>query len=112
MRGANSYEEAGARLAGQLTYFAAHIADSLLPEPYRPHLPHPRAYWAYAAARAEVIAAPTNPPDGEHVVEVLTLAPSSAADYIAERDAGLADVLRLADAMGLIRGAGGRLAPA
>jgi hypothetical protein len=37
------------------------------------------------------------------VIEVRTMAPESAADYIAERDSVLADVLRLADAMGLIR---------
>jgi 8-oxo-dGTP diphosphatase len=98
-------EEAGARLAGEMRYFAAHMADSTRPQPYRPHLPHPRTYWAYAVARAEVIAAPTNPPDGEQVVEVLTLAPALAARFIAEHDQLHADVLRLADAMGLIRSA-------
>lgn len=37
------------------------------------------------------------------MTEVLTLAPSLAAAYIAEHDQVHADVLRLADAMGLIR---------
>lgn len=96
-------EEAGARLTSQLRYFGAHIADSVLPHPYRPHQPHPRAYWAYAAVRAQVIAAPTNPADGEQVVEVRRLAPDLAAGYIAEHDQVSADVLRLADAMGLIQ---------
>jgi hypothetical protein len=32
----------------------AHVADSLSGAPYRPHLPHPRAYWAYAATDAEL----------------------------------------------------------
>jgi 8-oxo-dGTP diphosphatase len=99
-------EEAGARLDGPPKYFAAHIADSLRPAPYRPHLPHPRGYWAYAVARAEVIADPVNPPDAEQVVEVLTLAPDRAAGFIAEHHPAHADVLRLADAMGLIRPAG------
>ena len=73
------------------------------PAPYRPHQPHPRAYWAYAVAGVQVIAPPANPPDGEQVIEVRTMAPEAAADYIAEHDPMLADVLRLADAMGLIR---------
>lgn len=95
-------EEAGARLAGQPRYFAAHVADSDRPEPHRPYQPHPRTYWAYAVAEAQVVAPPSNPPDGEEVVEVLTLAPSLAADFLAEEDRTHADVLRLADAMGLI----------
>src|SRR6266516_2222600 len=43
-------EEAGARLISPPRYFAAHMADSQRPAPYRPHQPHPRAYWAYAVA--------------------------------------------------------------
>src|SRR3954468_22950920 len=39
-------EEAGARLAGGIEIFASHVADSRRDAPYRPHLPHPRAYWA------------------------------------------------------------------
>lgn len=96
-------EEAGARLTSPLRYFAAHIADSQAAAPYRPHQPHPRAYWAYAAAHAKVIAPPVNPPDGEQVIEVRTMAPAAAAEYIAEHDPMLADVLRLATVMGLIR---------
>jgi 8-oxo-dGTP diphosphatase len=99
-------EEAGARLESPPRYFAAHIADSLRPEPYRPHLPHPRAYWAYAVAQAQIIAAPVNPPDGEQVVEVRTLAPGLAAAFLAGHDPVHADVLRLAVAMGLLGPAG------
>ena len=69
---------------------------------YRPHLPHPRTYWGYAVTEAEVIGPPTNPPDGEHVVEVLMFPPARAADYIADHDPLQADFVRLADAMGLI----------
>jgi 8-oxo-dGTP diphosphatase len=96
-------EEAGARLEDEPQIFAAHVADSDHPEPFRPHLPHPRAYWAYAVAHAMMVAPPSNPPDGEQVVEVLTLAPSRAIEFLAEHDPMHSDVLRLAVAMGLIR---------
>jgi 8-oxo-dGTP diphosphatase len=43
-----------------------------------------------------------NPHDGEHVVEVLTLPPAQAADYIEEHDQLHADVVRLAQAMDLV----------
>lgn len=96
-------EEAGARLTGGIEVFAAHVADSLRDGPYRPHLPHPRAYWAYAVAEAEVVQTPTNPPDGEHVVQVLTLPPDEATGYLAEHDLLQATVVQLCQAMGLIR---------
>ena len=95
-------EEAGARITGRVEIFASHVADSLRDTPYRPHLPHPRAYWAYAVTEAEVVTPPTNPPDGEHVVEVLTFPPARAASYIEDHDPLHADVVRLASAMGLI----------
>lgn len=95
-------EEAGGVLRGELRHFSAHVADSSREEPYRPHLPHPRAYWAYAVADVRVISAPTNPQGGETVVEVLTLPASAAADYIEQHDPIHADVLRHADAMGLV----------
>jgi 8-oxo-dGTP diphosphatase len=95
-------EEAGARMTGSIEIFGSHVADSLRDAPYRPHLPHPRAYWAYAVTEAELVGSPTNPHDGEHVVEVMTLAPARAAEYIAGHDPLHAEVVRLADAMGLI----------
>ena len=82
--------------------FAAHVADSLRDAPYRPHLPHPRAYWGYAVIEAEVVGQPTNPPDGESVVEVLTLSVPDAADYLEQHDPMHAGVVRLARAMALI----------
>lgn len=95
-------EEAGARVSGTLHPFASHVADSLRDHPYRPHLPHPRSYWSYATVRAELSGLPTNPPGGEHVVDVLTLPPREAADYLEVHDPLHADVVRLALAMGLI----------
>jgi 8-oxo-dGTP diphosphatase len=93
-------EEAGAALHGEPRCFAAH---SSRPKAYRPHLPHPRAYWAWAVAAVEVVGAPTNPPGGEPVVEVVTLSPAEAADYLEVHDRVHADVLRHAAAMGLVR---------
>lgn len=95
-------EEAGARISGEMMLFASHVADSLRDGPYRPHLPHPRAYWGYGVTGAEVREPPTNPPDGEQVVEVLALPPAQAATYIGEHDPIQADVVRLAQAMRLI----------
>jgi 8-oxo-dGTP diphosphatase len=96
-------EESGAVLVGEPRYFAAHVADSARERPHRPHLPHPRAYWAYAVADVHVLHEPTNPPDGEVVVEVLTLEPLLAAEFLEVHDRVQADLVRLADAMGLIR---------
>jgi 8-oxo-dGTP diphosphatase len=102
LAGRELMEEAGARITGGVELFASHIADSLRDGPHRPHLPHPRAYWGYGLARAEIVQRPTNPSDGEHVVEVLTLPPAEAAAYLAEFDPLQADVVRLAGAMALI----------
>lgn len=95
-------EEAGAVLLGGLTQFSAHVADSFRATPYRPHLPHPRMHWAYAVAGVRVVDAPTNPPDGEVVVEVLALPPAEAAAYLDEKDPTHAAVLRHAVALGLV----------
>ena len=98
-------EEAGAVLLGRLLHFSAHRADSGRDHPYRPHLPHPRAYWAYAVGQVRIANPPINPPDGEAVVEVLTLPPQQAARYLDEGEDPIhADVLRHADALGLLRG--------
>jgi 8-oxo-dGTP diphosphatase len=96
-------EEAGAVPDGEPVYLAAHIVDSGNVRPYRPHLPHPRAYWSYAVVGVSVVGPPTNPPDGEAVVEVLTLPPEQAAARLDGPDPIHAGIVRLADAMGLIR---------
>jgi 8-oxo-dGTP diphosphatase len=96
-------EEAGANLLGDLIHFSAHQVDSEESEPYRPHLPHPRAYWAYAAARVEITGPPLNPPDGERVIEVLALSPAAAAAYLDVEDrVHAAHVVRHAEGLGLL----------
>lgn len=95
-------EESGARRTGPWSFFGAHRAVSHAEQPYRPHLPHPLAYWAYALADVELVGSPTNPDDGEQVTEVQVLSPRQAVAYLAEHDPIHADVVRLADAMGLL----------
>ena len=95
-------EEAGAALYGPVRMFGGHEAISRLDRPYRPHLPHPRAYWAYAVADVTVAGPPTNPDDGEQVVAVTALPPAEAVAELAKHDALHADVLAEAVRRGLV----------
>lgn len=95
-------EEAGGRRTSGLAWFGAHRADSSREGPWRSHLPHPRAYWPYAATDVLLDSEPTNPPGGERVVEVLVLSVEEAPAYVAEHDPVHADIIRLAAAMGLV----------
>lgn len=58
-------------------------------------------YWPYGVTDVILDSAPTNPPDGEQVVEVLVLPASEAAEHVAVHDAIHADLIRLAAEMGL-----------
>ena len=62
-------EEAGAQL---LTFepFGAWHCWSSVPAPYRPHLPHPESYRVVGYGEVALVGSPTNPPDGEQVIEV------------------------------------------
>lgn len=95
-------EEAGAAIRGKPVLFAAHQADSLKANPYRPHLPHPRTYWAYGIVAASIVQPPSNPPGGEHVVAVASLPAEKAAEFLAVHDPVHAAVVSLARAMGLV----------
>ena len=98
-------EEAGCTMVGELgPVFAHQRATSRNAAPYRAHFSHPVSAWAYAVARVEVTGAPTNPEDGEAVVEVRRLPVPEAADWVRVHDAEHAAVLLLADALGLISG--------
>lgn len=97
-------EEAGCALVGASEAVFAHLrVQSHDPEPHRGHFPHPESAWAYAVAHVQAIGPPTNPEDGEVVVEVRRLPVSEAADWLRVHDAEPADVLLLAEAMGLLR---------
>ncbi len=95
-------EEAGAALIGEITPFSAFVADARSDEPYRPHLPFPRAYWLHAVARVEVVGPPTSPEDGEQITDVLQLPPAEAAAFLEVHDPIHADVLRHAVALDLL----------
>ncbi len=97
-------EEAGCALVGGIEVFAHQEVRSRNPDPHHPHFPHPGSAWAFATARVEVTGPATNPPDGEVVVEVLTLPVAEAADWLRVHESEPADVLLLAEALGLLRG--------
>ena len=97
-------EEAGCRLLAPPRLVARHVARSRNGAPFREHLSHPVSSWGYAVAPVAIDSAPTNPDDGEQVVEVCTLPPADAAAYLREHDDIHADVVMLVEAMGLIGG--------
>ncbi|RAJ40499.1 8-oxo-dGTP diphosphatase [Kitasatospora sp. SolWspMP-SS2h] len=71
-------EEAGARLLGPPTWIGHHLAVTDSPAPYRPWQPHPVKAWLWGWADVLVDSAPTNPDDGEQVVEVRPVTPDEA----------------------------------
>lgn len=96
-------EEAGARLVGPMTWVGAHRAVHRRPEPYPAHLPHPISYWTNVVADVELIQEPTNPADGEQVLEVAVLPTDEAIAYLEKHPDGvMGNVVRLAQAMGLV----------
>ncbi len=89
-------EEVGARLI-DYTPFGAWFCHSTSPQPYRPHLPHPDFYRLVGYGAVELVALPTNPPDGEQVAAVQVMTVDAAAQQF--RAAGrpdFADLYRLA----------------
>lgn len=103
LAGRELLEEAGCRLLEPLNeVFAYQRATSHNPRPHHPWFPHPESAWAFAVARVEIVGEPQIPADGEAVVEVRTLSPADAADWLRVHDAEHADVVLLADAMGLL----------
>lgn len=98
-------EEAGCVVGGEPgPVFAHQRATSHNPAPHHPHFTHPVSAWAYAVAHVDVAGPPTNPADGEDVVEVRRLPAAEAAAWLREHDDEHADVVLLAEAMGLLRG--------
>ena len=74
-------EEAGAQL---LTFepFGAWHCWSSAPAPYRPHLPHPESYRVVGYGEAALVGSPTNPPDGEQVIEVACVSVEEAVQRL------------------------------
>lgn len=71
-------EEAGARLLGEPVWLGAHRCVTDNPVPYRPWQPHPEKAWLWGWAEVAVDSTPTNPDDGEQVVEVRAVEPAEA----------------------------------
>ncbi|MER7770824.1 NUDIX hydrolase [Kitasatospora sp. NPDC096140] len=63
-------EEAGARLLGEPGWLGAHRCRTDDPVPYRPWQPHPEKAWLWGWGEVALESSPTNPADGEQVVEV------------------------------------------
>ncbi|WP_151083281.1 NUDIX domain-containing protein [Nocardioides cynanchi] len=95
-------EEAGCALVGEIEVFAYQDVRSRNAEPHQEHFPHPRSAWAFATAQVEHVGPPTNPSDGEVVVEVRIEAVAEAAAWLRLHEAEPADVLLLADSLGLL----------
>jgi 8-oxo-dGTP diphosphatase len=89
-------EEAGGRLASSLRWIGAHYVVSDRPEPYRQHQPHPRTAWLWCAADVALNGTPTNPPDGEKVVEVRAVAPGKAKELLWSNDPCMPELVSLA----------------
>ncbi|AUG76439.1 NUDIX hydrolase [Kitasatospora sp. MMS16-BH015] len=77
-------EEAGARLAGEPVWLGAHRCVTDHPVPYKPWQPHPEKAWLWGWAEVTVDSAPTNPEDGEQVVEVRAM-PAEEARHLLVR---------------------------
>ncbi|MER6366655.1 NUDIX hydrolase [Kitasatospora sp. NPDC001527] len=75
-------EEAGARLLGEPVWLGAHRCVTDDPVPYRPWQPHPEKAWLWGWAEVTVDSVPTNPDDGEQVVEVRAADPAEARELL------------------------------
>lgn len=90
-------EEAGARLNGPLHWFGAHYCVSDLPEPYRPHQPHPEKYWLWCHADITIDSAPTNPAGDEATLEVAVVSPAEAKRLLLTDGDWMPDLVSLAE---------------
>lgn len=88
-------EEAGARLVGPLQHVGAFACVSYQPAPYRPWQAHPRQAWVHSTADVVVDASPTNPEDGEDVVEVRTVTVDEAKRLLARERVWLPELVDL-----------------
>ena len=89
-------EEAGAHRVGPLHWFGAHHCVSRGSAPYRPHLPHPEKAWLWCLTDVVLDSVPTNPPDGEQVVEVRAVPFEEAQALLRTNEEWFPDLLSLA----------------
>ena len=86
-------EEAGAHLKSDFVPCGYWLCRSLLPQPYRPYLPHPEFIRLVGYGQIDLISTPGNPEDGEQIAAVEVLSVGEAARVF--RDAGRADLADL-----------------
>ncbi|RAG84075.1 NUDIX hydrolase [Streptacidiphilus pinicola] len=90
-------EEAGARLLDAPVWIGAHRCVTDNPVPYRPWQPHPEKAWLWGWGEVVVDSAPTNPEDGEPVVEVRVAPAAEAMELLTRgRDRWWAELVALA----------------
>ena len=95
-------EEAGCALSGEPRFLGRYVATSRSPAPYRPHLPHPVASWAYYVAPSRSSASRSTRPTGSRSSRCSRCPPADAAAWLREHDAVHADVVVLAAQRGLL----------
>jgi 8-oxo-dGTP diphosphatase len=90
-------EEAGARALGATVWIGAHRCVTNHPVPYRPWQPHPEKAWLWGWGEVVVDSEPTNPEDGEPVVEVRVVPAAEAQELLTRgRDRWWAELIALA----------------
>lgn len=89
-------EEAGARLTSPFQPLGAHVGTSTAAKPFRPHLPYPRSGWLWGCADVVVDSEPTNPADGEQVIEVRVVEPAEAQRLLVSDGDWFAELIDLA----------------
>jgi 8-oxo-dGTP diphosphatase len=92
-------EEAGAQLRSDFQILGGFRMDIRTDKPYRPHLPFPVAYRLVGVGEVELTGAPSNPPDGEQVLEVTSFRFEEAYARLHEREPAIAELYRLAAAV-------------
>ncbi len=89
-------EEAGATLTSPLRYIGAHHCVTENPTPWRSYQPHPEKAWLWCWADVVVDSEPTNPDDGEKVVEVRAAEVAEARRLLLSDHDWMADLVDLA----------------
>ncbi|MGY1867979.1 NUDIX hydrolase [Nocardia gipuzkoensis] len=89
-------EEAGARPLGPIRRFGAHHAMSHRPAPHREWQPHPHKAWLWCTADVVLDSAPTNPDDGEQILEVRAFSVAEAMRLVGTDGEHLSELVALA----------------
>lgn len=95
-------EEAGCVVVGQVRWFASFTVTNHT-GPWKEWHPFPVSSWVVGVVSVRHVSSPTNPSDGETVVDVQLIEPTDAITYLAGFDnSGQARLLALALELGLL----------